>query len=198
MVEFYAVDIDDVRAMFGADATLAAELTAAARAAFPAPKRQRRWFSPLMRRSPEFIVDPSRPTQDDLSVLLAGGYVTPERMAATWSLFRALLEHRSAAHVSIDVSSEEWDSIEFDLARSGLDSYYSLRSLGERRLGIPLSGHPGELNGYSKHVHVVETLDALRQVLGEVGEQTREVVTQVIEVGEQAVRNELDLVVLTV
>lgn len=197
MVDLYAVSIDDVRAMFGADAGLAAELTGAAQAAFPAPTPRPRPFLPLMRRPREFRVDPAQPTREDLTRLLAGGFVPPERMAASWKLFRALLEHRAARHSHVEMDAHTLEAAEFDLARHGLDSYHCLRKLGERPLGIPLHGRPDAIDGYAKHVHVVGTRDALREVLPGVDDATRAIVEPVLEVCETAAERGLDVVTLT-
>lgn len=197
MVDLYAISIDDVRDMFGADKQLAAELTQAARAAFPQPKHHRRGFLPLRRRGPELTVDPTRPTQSDLTALLAGGYIPPERMAASWRLFHALLTHRAAAHARVEASAEEFDAAEFDLSCKGLDSFYSLRRLGERQLAVPVHGGPDSLNGYAKHVHVVETLAALQAVSPLVEDSTRVVVEPVVEVCTVAAERGLDVVLLT-
>lgn len=197
MVDFYAVSIDDVRDMFGADESLAEELTAVAQAAFPEEPRRRRGFLPLMRRAREFAVDPNLPSKEDLSILLSGGYVSPERMLATWRLFRVLLEHRAASHISVEITKEGWDDVEFDLARGGLDTYYSLRRLGERQLGIPLRGLEGHITGYSKNLHVRDSADALRAVLDDVAPATREVVEQVLGICDVVAADEhLDLLVL--
>ncbi|SDL43544.1 hypothetical protein [Tessaracoccus oleiagri] len=197
MVDFYAVAIDDVRDMFGADGDLAEELIAAARVAFPEEPHRRRAFLPLMRRAPEFTVANNRPTREDLSILLSGGYVSPERMRASWRLFHALLDHRSAAHITVDVTEEELERAEFDLARNGLDTYYSLRRLGERQLGIPLRGIEGHIDGYAKHVHVLETAAELRRVLGDVEPETRRIVNEVLGMCDVVAADpRLDLVVL--
>lgn len=196
MAEFYAVRIDDVRDMFGADPALAEELTEAARIAFPQDRRRRRPFLPLMRRTPEFTVDPNMPTSEDLSILLAGGYVAPDRVLATWRLFRALLAYRATAGQAIDITAEAWEEAEFDLSRHGLDSHYSLRRLAERQLGIPLRPAEGELCGYAKHVHVVETVDALRAVRDVVEPATQVLVDTVLGVCDVAAEHELDVVVV--
>lgn len=197
MVDFYAVGIDDVRDMFGADETLAAELTEVARAAFPEKPERRRGFLPLMRRAPGTVIDTAEPSRADLSILLSGGYVAPERMRASWRLFHVLLDHRSAAHIRCPLTTEELDEVEFDLARNGLDSHFSLRRLAERQLGIPLRNHEGHLTGYAKHVHVVETAGALREVIDDVEPETRRVVEEVLGMCDVVAADEhLDLVVV--
>jgi hypothetical protein len=197
MVDFYAVAIDDVRDMFGADEALAGELVTAARSAFPDEPRRRRAFLPLTRRAPEFLVGQGTPTKEDLSILLSGGYISPDRMLASWRLFHALLDHRSAAHITVAVTPDELEEAEFDLARHGLNSFYSLRRLGERQLGVPLRGVEGQLNGYAKHVHVLETAEALRGVVDEVAPATRRIVDEVLGMCDVVASDDrLDLIVL--
>lgn len=197
MVDLYAIAIDDVRDMFGADEALADELTRAAMGAFPDQRPRRRSFLPLTRRPPELVVDHTAPTRDDLSILLSGGYVDPDRMPATWRLFRALMEHRSSAHITVDVAPEAFEAAEFDLARAGLDTFYSLRRLGDRQLGVPLRGLEGRITGYAKHVHVIETAAALRAVIADVEPTTRGIVDQVLGMCDVVAPDDrLDLVVL--
>ncbi|NLE98315.1 MAG: hypothetical protein GX596_10080 [Propionibacterium sp.] len=197
MVDFYAVGIDDVRDMFGADESLSAELTTAARAAFPDPPERRRSFLPLMRRAPGSTIDTNLPSSDDLSILLSGGYIAPDRMRASWRLFHVLLDHRSSAHIRSEISADELDAAEFDLARHGLDSFYSLRKLGERQLGIPLRTLEGQLAGYAKHIHVLETAAALRGVVDVVEASTRTIVNEVLGMCDVVASDDrLDLVVL--
>ena len=194
MVDLYAIAIDDVRDIFGASPELAEELREAARTAFPPEKPRRRGFLPLIK--PE-VVDIHRPSADDLSVLLSGGFVPPERMVPSWRLFHALLDHRAADHQAVEIAPGELDAIEFDLSRNGLDSHYSLRRLAARELGIPLRGIDGGLIGYAKHTHVVETAEALRAVLPDVEPRTREVAEGFLVACDSAAADkDLDLIVL--
>lgn len=196
MVDFHAVAIDDVRDIFGADAQLSAELSDVAARAFPAEPTKPRAFLPLLRRPRDFAVDPTRPTKDDLSILLSGGYVAPDRMLASLRLLHVFLEHRAAAHRSVDIPSSQWSSAEFDLARHGVDTHYSLRRLAERQIGIPLRGGDGDVNGYAKHVHVAETVAAWEPVVGELAPGSRALLEPVLEVCRVAAERGLDVVVL--
>lgn len=196
MVDFHAVAIDDVRDLFGADERLAAEMRRVAAEAFPSEPGRRRPFLPLLRRPREFAVDPNRPTSDDLSILLSGGHVSPERTLPSWRLLRALLAHRAIATATVCTPSREWDGVEFELSRHGLDSHYALRRLGERQLGIPLRGVEGELNGYAKCVHVRETVAAWDAVWPLLAEEARALLQPVREVCRRAAGAGLDVVVV--
>ncbi len=161
-----AIAIDDVRDFFRADELLGARLrsVAAKRFAPPVPVK-RRLFAPLTRRDPNVVADPSQPDGADLATLLGGGFVAPERMAPSWKLLTAWLEELSRASRSVVWDDASFNTLEWELARAGLNSDYSLRSLADRDLGLPLRPLQGQVAGYAKHVHVVETYRALREAV---------------------------------
>ena len=111
---------------------------------------------------PNVVADPSQPDGADLATLLGGGFVAPERMAPSWKLLTAWLEELSRASRSVVWDDASFNTLEWELARAGLNSDYSLRSLADRDLGLPLRPLQGQVAGYAKHVHVVETYRALR------------------------------------
>lgn len=164
-VELYALAIDQVRDIFGANDQLAGELREVAARAFPAPRLRRFAYRPLMRRDPAFALNPGNPHPEDVDALLAGGFVAPERLPACWQLLRVFLDHLAPARLTAIPDATLLDGIEFDLARAGLSSDFALRRLAERPLQIPLRPLPGQLAGYSKHRHAHETGLALREVL---------------------------------
>lgn len=161
----YAIAIDDVRDIFGASPELADRLrrVAATRFAPPPQPKKKGWFKPLMRQDPDSVVDPSQPSGTDVEVLLSGGFVKPDRAAQCWAILTTWLEELATAHVRIPFDPAAFERIEWDLARAGLNSDYSLRNLAERDLALPLRPLPGAFAGYAKHVHVVESLEALRE-----------------------------------
>lgn len=159
-LRLFAISIDAVRDIFGADPTLAGQLRgiAASRFAPPAPQRPKGILG-LFRRDRELEVDASQPIASDVEALLAGGYVPPERTRQCWLVLLAWLEELGAGHA--DMVVEELDTLEFDLARAGLHSDHSLRNLAAHPLGTILRALPGQTVGYAKHANAVETLDAL-------------------------------------
>lgn len=181
----YAISIDDVRDIFRAPPELAEGLRAvvAERFAPPAPRR-RSWLGPVMRRDPSTEVDPASPLSTDVDALLAGAYIPPERAPQSWQILEVWLEALSAAHRSLPWDAEAFDRVEWDLARCGLNSDYSLRSLAERQLGVPLRPLPGQVVGYAKHVHAVEALEDYRRVLAhpELTDEARGWLSPVVEV----------------
>ncbi|QNP54882.1 hypothetical protein [Tessaracoccus defluvii] len=66
---------------------------------------------------------------------------------------------------AVDYDEDLLDRVEWELATLGLGSDHALRSLAERRLGIPLAPLPGQVVGYAKHLHAVEVLRHLRPIL---------------------------------
>lgn len=162
----YAISIDDVRDIFRAPPELAEGLRTVAEERFAPPRPPRRtWFAPLMRRDPATEVDPSLPLRTDVDALLAGAYIPPERAAQSWQILSAWLEEMAAEHRSLPWDAEAFDRIEWDLARCGLNSDYSLRSLADRQLSVPLRPLPEQVVGYAKRVHAIEALDEYRRVL---------------------------------
>ncbi|TRY20100.1 hypothetical protein FOJ82_04335 [Tessaracoccus rhinocerotis] len=159
-LRLFAISIDAVRDIFGADPALAERLRAVAAARFAPPTRARpSGILGLFRRDRQLEVDPSRPLVSDVEALLAGGYISPDRTRQCWLVLLAWLEELSTAHAELAV--RELDTLEFDLARAGLHSDNSLRNLAARQLGTILRPLPGQTVGYAKHSTAVDTLDAL-------------------------------------
>lgn len=153
-----------------------------------------------MARDRDTEVDPSLPNRQDVDALLAGGYIPPERMAASWTLLVEWLEDLASAHRAIEWNPQAFERIEWDLARAGLASDYSLRRLAERALGSPLRVLEGQVVGYAKHVHAVETLTALNQARssGELEPETAEFIAPIVDVLEVAAgQDALDVVVVS-
>lgn len=160
-----AISIDDVRDIFGATPELADRLRASAAARFQRPQAShRRWLRPLLRRDPELEVERDTPSAEDVSALLAGAHIPPDRVAASWRLLLGWVEELAVRSARVPWDRAAFDRLEWNLARAGLNSDYSLRRLADRDLGIPLHPMPDQVAGYAKHVHAVETRDALRAV----------------------------------
>lgn len=193
--------IDDVRDMFGADPSLGERLRDIAAGRLATGKSTRHhWFRPMLKRDPDTEVRLDRPLKGDLETMIAGGYIEPERMAVCWTVLGWWLEELAASHASVPWDPAMFDRIEWDLARAGLSSDYSLRRLADRSLGIPLRPAPGQVSGYSKAVHVGETASALRRALADpsISDETVAFVGPLQGVLETAVRQGLDIVIVGV
>lgn len=164
-LRLFAISINDVRDIFGAHPALAARLRQLAATEFGPPAKPRSLLDrvgPLLSRNRSVEVDPRQPLAGDVDALLSGGHIHYERLHQSWDLMLLWLGALATRALSLTVA--DLDRLEFDLARAGLPSDFSLRQLAERELGIALRPLPGQLVGYSKHAHVLATLDQLRRV----------------------------------
>lgn len=195
----FAIDIDDVRDIFGAAPALAERLRCVVAAHFSGPTPSKRsWFKPMLRRDPDTEVRTDRPLRGDVDALLSGGHIAPDRAQACWQVFTLWLEELSSAHQEVPYDPALFERIEWDLARSGLNSDYSLRRLADRQLGTPLRPLPDQVAGYAKSVHVAETAEALELAMQstEMTAETRDFIEPIRRVLGVAVANGLDVVVI--
>ena len=164
-LRLFAISINDVRDMFGADAALAAHLRDIVEQTFAPPPRKSSLLErigPLLFRQRSVEVDPRAPLPRDVEAVLSGGHIPPDRLPQCWALVLVWLAQRAAAEITMTIDG--LDALEFDLALAGLPSDYSLRQLAERDLGTALRPLPSQVVGYSKHLHVVETERQLRLI----------------------------------
>ncbi len=195
----FAIAINDVRDIFGADAALAERLRQVAATRFgEATPQKRHWFKPMQRRDPDTEVRTDRPLRTDVDALLSGGYIEPDRTVFCWRILLAWLEELAAARAEVAWEPERFDAVEWDLARAGLNSDYSLRRLADRQIGAPLRPLQGQVVGYAKAVHVAETAEAVKAALAdpEMTSETAEFVAPILQVLEVAAERGLDVVVL--
>ena len=167
-LRLFAISINGVRDIFGAEAALAAHLREVAAQSFAPPPRERSLLErigPLFSRQRSTEVDPLAPLPSDVEALLSGGHIPHDRLAQCWRLMLVWLADRAAADLTMTIDG--LDALEFDLALAGLPSDYSLRQLAERDLGTALRPLPSQVVGYSKHLHVVETERQLRLIRDE-------------------------------
>ncbi len=171
-LRLFAITIDDVRDIFGADPEMAAELRTRAARHFMPPRDDRSLLGsigPLRFRHRRTEVDPRRPLAADVEAMLSGGHIPTERLPQCWELLLVWLDALSARHV--DMQIDEPEAVDFELARAGLPSTHSMGSLSGRPLGVSLRPLPSQTVGYSKHGHVVEVSRLLRRVHDSAGEE---------------------------
>ncbi|MEO7589111.1 MAG: hypothetical protein ABIS84_13925 [Arachnia sp.] len=169
-LRLFAISINDVRDIFGADAGLAARLREVAARHFAPPSEPRSLLGklgPLLSRHRPSEVDPRNPLRGDVEALLTGGHIPVERLPQSWQILVVWLGELAAQ--TLDITLDGLEAIEFDLALAGLPSDFSVRRLAARELGTPLRPLPHQVAGYSKHQHVVETHTELRQVHDDAG-----------------------------
>lgn len=173
-LRLHGISIDAVRDIFGAGDELATRLRDIAAQRFFPPAREPAGLlgklGPLFKRAPHTEVDPRAPLAADIDALLAGEFIPPERLVPSWQAFSVWLDE--LAHASTTLTVDAVDDVEFDLARNGLSSEFSLRRLAEREVGVPLRPLPGQLFGYSRHLQAVETRSALEAMQAHPQDQT--------------------------
>ena len=168
-VRLYAQSIDEVRDMFGAEPETAATLRAIASDRFRVPVAANRptgmlsKIGPLFRRDTSFIVPEGTPTQNDIETLVAGKFVAPERLETAWTVVEAWLDALAWGRHVISTSQAHLNDIEFDLARSGVPSQFSIEKLLVNDPQLPLRAAPRMRVGYRKYEHIVATRDALQR-----------------------------------
>ena len=204
-LRLFAININDVRDIFGADPPLAAQLQELAATQY-APERPEKSLlgrlGPLLARNRRTEVDTRRPLSCDVEAILSGGHIPLERLPQCWQLLLLWLDTLAAQRLGMTLNDLE--AIEFELARAGLPSTFSLRSLATRELGISLRPLPEQVVGYSKHCHVVEVARQLRWVHDDAPEEFEatmnfiEPLLGLVEGIAQRPEQALDLVVIQV
>ena len=97
-LRLYAIGIEEVRGIFGASPQIADQLRELARNAFAPPREASRGgllgkLGPIFRRVPATpVLSATQPDPHDVEVLLAGAYVPPERVGATWRVLETLVQ----------------------------------------------------------------------------------------------------------
>lgn len=174
----HAIAVDDVRDIFGADASEAARLRAVAAERFgrPTPK-----YGLLGKLGPLFarpidapVIGPDTPGREDCDRLLAGQHVPPDRLAASWRLLEVWLEAKAWSSHAVTLDEHSLNAIEFDLGRAEIPVRYGVRSLVARELGIPLRTGPSVVAGYAPGHHVPPLAEAWRAALPGLEPETRE------------------------
>ncbi|WP_114560626.1 DUF7691 family protein [Desertihabitans aurantiacus] len=161
-LQLHAIAVEEVRAVVGADESLAARLRAVAEDAFrPAPAVEQRGLlsklGPIFRRAPgALVVDPADPTPADLDTLLAGRYVPPDRQLATWTLLQRLVAELAWGSLELPLGRAERDAVDFDLARSGTSSEVGLGRLCSHDAMLGVLPPPGQSACARPHAFALE------------------------------------------
>jgi hypothetical protein len=173
-LRLYAVGLDEVRGIFGASAEAAPRLRAMAQQAFTtAPDRARTGLlsklGPIFRRPPAVqVISPTQPEPQDVEVLLAGGYVRPERTGATWRVLETLVCGLAWGSTRLSLSSETLDDLDFALARGGVSAAVGLRHLLDTGTGLTLVPVQGLTVGYHRYETALAMAGAYRAALPQI------------------------------
>lgn len=185
-LRLYAIGIDEVQGILGADSAQAEELRAAARRAFESPQPEQRGLlsklGPIFRRVPAApVISPTQPEPRDVEVLLAGAYVSPDRMGATWRVLEALVHARSWGATRMELSPQALDDLDFALARGGVSAAVGLRHLLGSGTNLNLIPVQGLTVGWHRHEQAIAMAAAYRAAMPQVKtEEQRELVAGLV------------------
>lgn len=185
-LRLYAIGIEEVRGIIGAGPATA-ELREAARRTFarPEPAKPRGLIGrlgPLFRRPPDAeVVSPTNPEPHDVEVLLAGAYISPDRMGASWRVLEALVQHRCWGSTRLPLTPLSLDELDFALARGGVAAAVGLRHLLSTHTDVRLIAVQGLTVGWHRHDKALAMADAYRTALPEIAtEEQRELVRNLV------------------
>lgn len=160
--------------MFGASPAVAEHLRGVARHAFAPPVEAGRSgllakLGPIFRRVPATpVISPTQPEPQDVEVLLAGAYIPPDRMGATWRLLETLVQDTAWGSTRMRLTEAELSDLDFALARGGVSAAVGIRHLLNSNPGLVLIPVQGLTVGWHPHDKALAMNDAYRLAMGEI------------------------------
>ena len=183
-LRLYAIGLEEVRSMFGASPPVAEHLRGVAQRAFAPPVEAGRSgllgrLGPIFRKVPATpVISPTQPEPRDVEVLLAGAYIPPDRMGATWRLLETLVQGTAWGSTRMRLTEPGLDDLDFALARGGVSAAVGLRHLLNSKTGLSLIPVSGLTVGWHRHDKALAMNDAYRSALREIKtDEQREMVT---------------------
>ncbi|MGJ3508759.1 DUF7691 family protein [Enemella sp. A6] len=178
-LRLYAIGIDEIRAMFGADEHRGAQLReiAAADLTPPAPPKQRGLLGvlgPIFKRPPGTVpVDPDQPRAADLEDQIAGRHPDPDRLVARWRLLEVLVTGTAWSSTKLPLPGTLLNDIDFSMACVGVPTSLSLASLLDDDLRTGLPPLPGLRVGFCHHPRALARAEAYRDAVELISEPER-------------------------
>ncbi len=173
-LRLYAIGIDEVRGMVGADEGYAAQLREIAhRALAPEPVGARSGgllsrLGPIFRRVPASpVVSPTDPEPHDVEALLAGAYVPPDRVGATWRVLETLVQGVAWGSTKLDLTGAQMDDLDFALARGGVSAAVGLHHLLSSTTSVALLPVTGLTVGWHPFDKALMMASAYRGAMAE-------------------------------
>jgi hypothetical protein len=170
-LRLYAIGIQELHGIVGAAPERVQELRELARRALaptkePEPAGLLSKLGPIFRRVPASPVIPAtQPEPRDVEILLAGAYVPPDRLGATWRVLETLTQAMSWGSTRISATSAELDDLDFTLARGGVSASFGLRHLLSCTTSINLIPAPGLTVGWQPNDRALAMAGAYRSAL---------------------------------
>ncbi len=160
--------------MFGASPAGAEHLRGGAQRAFAPPVEAGRSgllgrLGPIFRRVPATpVISPTQPEPQDVEVLLAGAYIPPDRVGATWRLLETLVQGTAWGSTRMRLTEPELNDLDFALARGGVAAAVGIRHLLNSKPGLNLLPVQGLTVGWHPHDKALAMNDAYRLAMPEV------------------------------
>ncbi len=164
-LRLWAIGIDEVRGIFGAEPTTAERLRQVARERFgvagpPSPGLLGR-LGPFLRGGGDPAAPrPGVPSLAEVEDLLAGRFVAPHRLAPAWNLLELWFSTLAFGQGEWPLTEAELNDFDFDLTRAQVSARYGISDLLKAGLGISLTRSPGLAAGWVSGQHA----EAMRQV----------------------------------
>ena len=183
-LRLYAIGLEEVRGMFGAPPAVADHLRGVAQRAFAPPAGDQRQhgllakLGPIFRRVPATsVISPTQPEPHDVEVLLAGAYISPDRMGATWRLLETLVQGTAWGSTRMSLTESGLDDLDFALARGGVSAAVGLRHLLNTKTSLNLIPVQGLTVGWHRHEKALAMNEAYRLAMPEIKtEEQREMI----------------------
>jgi len=160
--------------MFGAPPPVAEHLRGVAQRAFAPPVEAGRSgllgkLGPIFRRVPAApVISPTQPEPQDVEALLAGAYIPPDRMGATWRLLETLVQGTAWGSTRMRLTEAELNDLDFALARGGVSAAVGLRHLLNNRTDLNLMPVTGMTVGWHRHEKALAMNAAYRSAMREI------------------------------
>lgn len=174
-LRLYAIGLEEVRGMFGASPTERERLHGLAHQLLtPAASSGGRGglltkLGPIFKRPPgAVVVSPTQPVPADVEVLLAGEYVPPDRIGATWRVLETLVQGTAWGSTMMPLTPESLDELDFALARGGVSAAVGLRHLLSSATGVPLLPVRGLTVGWHPYDKALAMTAAYRAAMHQV------------------------------
>jgi hypothetical protein len=182
-IRLYAIGIEEMRAVFGAPPQTADHLRKVAEQALAPPAVDSRsgLFSklgPIFKRAPATpVISPTQPEPHDVEVLLAGAYVPPDRMGATWRLLEILVQSMAWGSTRMSLTPQALDELDFALARGGVSAAVGLRHLLSTTPSLNLIPVAGLTVGWHPHEKALAMAGVYRSAMPQIKtEEQREMI----------------------
>jgi hypothetical protein len=185
-LRLYAIGIEEMRGIIGAG-PLTDELREAARRAFapPEPVKPKGLISklgPIFRRAPDApVFCPTDPEPRDVDVLLAGAYISPDRMGACWRVLEALVQYRCWGSTRLPLTHQSLEDLDFALARGGVAAAVGIGHLLTSNPNLRLIPVQGLTVGWHRHDKALAMADAYRAAMPQIKtDEQRELVSHLV------------------